>query len=262
MVPPSKKRRVDLILVELGLAPSREKAQRLILAGLVYRGDEAVQKAGQAFSDAELLERPLRVLQEEHPFVSRGGIKLQRALEAFKITVQNSVCLDIGASTGGFTQVLLLNGALRVHAVDVGHNQMDWKIRSDPRVRVYEKLNARSLKERDIGELVDFTCVDVSFISLEKILPALLPLARPAASWVTLIKPQFEVGKGKVGAGGIVRSEEDRLAVVSRIQDFCKTLGLKLSDLIESPITGSQGNREYLAHWRLDDTHGSRSASV
>jgi 23S rRNA (cytidine1920-2'-O)/16S rRNA (cytidine1409-2'-O)-methyltransferase len=161
------------------------------------------------------------------------------------------VGLDIGASTGGFTHVLLLRGATRVHAVDVGHNQLDWSIRQDSRVRVHEKVNARAMEYGLIGEPVGIIVVDVSFISLEKVLPSLKQFATPETDWITLIKPQFEVGREKVGKGGIVSSEEDRLEAVERLTRAGESLGLRRLGLIESPITGTQGNKEFLAHWRI-----------
>jgi 23S rRNA (cytidine1920-2'-O)/16S rRNA (cytidine1409-2'-O)-methyltransferase len=241
-----KQKRIDIILVERGLAPSRERAQSLILSGNVLVNDTPATKAGQVFSD----EVDIRIRDQDHPYVSRGGIKLAAALDAFSVPVEGRIGLDVGASTGGFTHVLLLRGATRVHAVDVGHNQLDWKIRQDPRVKVYEKVNARNLPYELLGERVDIIVVDVSFISLEKILPALLPFSHPDTDWVTLIKPQFEVGKDKVGKGGIVTSEDDRKMAVDRLVDFAKTVGLKQLGLIESPITGTQGNKEFLAHWK------------
>lgn len=243
------KKRLDVLLLERGLAPSRERAQSLILAGQVLVNDQPATKAGQSVS----VESEIRVRGEDHPYVSRGGIKLEAALRAFSIEVGERVGLDIGASTGGFTQVLLMRGAARVFAVDVGHNQMDWKIRSDPKVTVLEKINARSLSWDQIGQKVDVIVVDVSFISLEKVLPSLLAFAHPRETdWITLIKPQFEVGRDKVGKGGIVTSEEDQRQVVERLTAFGETIGLRRIGLIESPITGTEGNREFLAHWKLN----------
>lgn len=240
------KKRIDLLLVEKGLAPTRERAQSLILAGKVLVADQPVTKPGHAIAeDAEI-----RVKGEDHPYVSRGGLKLAGALDAFKIAVEGRTALDIGASTGGFTHVLLLRGAKQVFAVDVGHNQMDWSIRKDPRVVVHEKVNARHMEFGLIGQKVDLIVVDVSFISLEKIFPAAQAFAHPETDWITLIKPQFEVGKEKVGKGGIVTSEDDRQEAVRRLVRFGETLGLKPTGLIESPITGTQGNKEFLAHWK------------
>jgi len=240
------KKRIDLLLVEKGLAPTRERAQSLILAGKVLVGDEPVTKPGHSVSD----DAEIRVKGEDHPYVSRGGLKLAAALDKFNVPVADRTALDIGASTGGFTHVLLMRGAQKVFAIDVGHNQMDWIIRKDPRVVVHEKINARHMEFGLIGQKVDLIVCDVSFISLDKILPAALAFSHAETDWITLIKPQFEVGKEKVGKGGIVTSEEDRQEAVARIFAFGETLGLKPQGLIESPITGTQGNKEFLAHWK------------
>jgi 23S rRNA (cytidine1920-2'-O)/16S rRNA (cytidine1409-2'-O)-methyltransferase len=240
------KKRIDVLLAELGLAPSRERAQSLILAGRVLVDDRPVTKAGQPVdTDAKI-----RLRGEDHPYVSRGGIKLAAAIEAFRVPVRGRTALDVGASTGGFTQVLLMEGAEKVHALDEGHSQLDWKIRSDPRVVVHEKVNARTMDFGVIGQKVDLIVVDVSFISLEKILPNLLQFSEPETDWITLIKPQFEVGKEKVGKGGIVTDEIDRQSVLARITSAGESLGLVRKGLIESPITGTEGNKEYLAHWK------------
>jgi len=242
------KKRLDVLLVERGHAPSRERAQALILAGKVLVNDQPAQKAGQAFADSVAI----RVRGEDHPYVSRGGIKLAAALDHFRIPVEGRVALDVGASTGGFTHVLLLRNVQKVFAIDVGHNQMDWKIRNDPKVVVREKVNARNLTFSDFGTQVELIVVDVSFISLEKIFPALVQFANPDTDWVTLIKPQFEVGREHVGKGGIVTSDEARRDAVARLTRFAETLGLRRVDLIESPITGTDGNQEFLAHWKLE----------
>ncbi len=235
-----------MLLVEQGLAPTRERAQSLILSGQVLVNDTPVTKAGQQVS----VDSVVRVRGEDHPYVSRGGIKLAAALDSFSVPVQGRVGLDVGASTGGFTHVLLLRGALQVFAIDVGHNQLDWKIRNDARVIVHEKVNARNLSFDLIGRKVDLIVMDVSFISIEKVLPALVQFSGPETDWITLIKPQFEVGKENIGKGGIVTSEAARQQAVDRITVFAETLGLKRLGLIESPITGTQGNKEFLAHWR------------
>lgn len=249
----AEKERLDLLLVARGLAPSRQRAQALILSGNVLVNDQPVTKAGESVS----IHSVVRVREMDHPFVSRGGVKLEKAISEFKIQVRDRVGLDIGASTGGFTQVLLNHGAKKVFAVDVGHNQMDWIIRQDPRVVVMEKTNARSLTFETLGEKVGVIVVDVSFISLEKILPSAKLFATEETDWVTLIKPQFEVGKEKVGKGGIVQSEEDQNDAVERIRSFGETLGLARVGLIESPIKGTQGNREFLAHWKLVNSSAS-----
>jgi 23S rRNA (cytidine1920-2'-O)/16S rRNA (cytidine1409-2'-O)-methyltransferase len=243
-----EKRRIDVLLVERGLVPSRERAQSLVLAGKVLVDDVPVQKAGERVrADVEI-----RIRGEEHPYVSRGGIKLAAALDTFQIQVRGRTALDIGASTGGFTHVLLLRGIERVYAVDVGHGQLDWKIRSDPRVEVHEKINARSMEFSLIGRTVDIIVIDVSFISLDKIVPAAKAFATSGTDWITLIKPQFEVGREKVGKGGIVTSDEDRNDAVSRLTCFCEGHGFTRLGLIESPITGTQGNKEFLAHWKQE----------
>jgi 23S rRNA (cytidine1920-2'-O)/16S rRNA (cytidine1409-2'-O)-methyltransferase len=247
------KKRIDVLLVDRGLAPTRSRAQALIMSGNVLVNDRPVTKAGEVFLDAE--ETLIRVRGEDHPYVSRGGVKLAKALEVFGVSPAGKIGLDIGASTGGFTEVLLLAGASKVHAVDVGHSQLDWKIRSDARVKVYEKVNARELRFEQIGEKVGIIVMDVSFISLEKIFPAICQFALDSpgeeTDWITLIKPQFEVGREKVGKGGIVTSESDRLEAIERLSRFSETLGLERMNLIEAPITGTDGNKEFLAHWKL-----------
>ena len=240
------KKRIDVLLVEKGLAPSRERAQSLILSGNVLVEDQPVTKPGTSIQE----DAKIRIRGEDHPYVSRGGIKLAAALDQFKISADGKVGLDVGASTGGFTHVMLLRGAIKVFAVDVGHNQLDWKIRKDPRVIVHEKVNARSMEFGIVGQTVDLIVMDLSFISLEKVLPALLQFSRADTDWVSLVKPQFEVGREKVGKGGIVENLEDRLEAVERVSRFAESLGLVRQGLIESPITGAQGNQEFLAHWK------------
>ncbi len=242
------KKRLDQLLVDRALVPTREKAQRLILSGNVLVNDEPKTKPGQSFGE----EVKIRIRGGDHPYVSRGGVKLAAALEAFHVNVQDRIGLDIGASTGGFTHVLLLKGAPKVHAIDVGHNQMDWKIRQDPRVVLKEKVNARNLEFDQVGEKVEVIVIDVSFISLSKILPALIQFSTESTDWITLIKPQFEVGREKVGKNGIVTSEVDRQEAIEHLTLFAKSIGLKRLGLIESPITGTEGNKEFLAHWKLE----------
>jgi 23S rRNA (cytidine1920-2'-O)/16S rRNA (cytidine1409-2'-O)-methyltransferase len=243
----SEKKRLDLILVDRGLVISRERAQALILAGDVLVDDTPCTKSGTAFPiDAEI-----RLRKPDHPYVSRGALKLERALEEFKLDVSGQVAMDIGASTGGFTQILLLRGAIKVFALDVGHNQMDWSIRSDARVVCLEKVNARSLEYSLIGQKVDIIVVDVSFISLRLVFPALIQFMHPRTELVTLIKPQFEAGRDEVGKGGIVQSEEVHTQVVKTVTEAARDLGLIRQSLINSPIKGTDGNREFLAHWRL-----------
>jgi len=242
------KKRLDVILVERGLAQSRERAQSLILSGNVLVKDQPCTKAGTPFpGDVEI-----RLREKDHPYVSRGALKLKKALEEFRVAVDGKIGLDVGASTGGFTQILLLGGAVKVFAVDVGHNQMDWSIRSDPRVVCIEKTNARSLEFSLIGQKVDVIVVDVSFISLEKIFSALIAFMTEDTDLVTLVKPQFEVGREEVGKGGIVQSEAARDEVNERLSEFAGGLGLIRRGLIKSPITGTDGNIEYLAHWKWE----------
>ncbi|MGE0105081.1 MAG: TlyA family RNA methyltransferase [Blastocatellales bacterium] len=240
------KERLDKLLVERRLVETRAKAQALILAGQVFSGEQRLEKAGQEVPvDIEL------TIRETMPFVSRGGFKLEAALDHFSIEVRDAVCLDIGASTGGFTDCLLQRGAVRVVALDVGHGQIDWKLRQDSRVEVRENVNARYLQPEDFDERFDLVVVDVSFISLTKILPAIPPLLSPGAKLVTLIKPQFEVGRDEVGKGGIVRDEAARGRVVGEITDFAAGLGFGLLGVIDSPIAGADGNREFLAVFSL-----------
>jgi 23S rRNA (cytidine1920-2'-O)/16S rRNA (cytidine1409-2'-O)-methyltransferase len=236
------KPRLDRLLVERGLAASREKAQALIMAGEVLVDGRKAEKPGQPVA----IECRLEVLARP-PFVSRGGLKLDAALDHFAIVVTGRVCLDIGASTGGFTDCLLQHGAARVHAVDVGSGQLDWKIRNDPRVVVHEKLNARYLRGEDIGEPVGLVVYDVSFISVTLILPAAIPLLQPGGEMVILVKPQFEVGKGQVGRGGIVREPELQEAACRRVNEAARQLGFETS-IMESPILGAEGNREFLLY--------------
>ncbi len=239
----SGRQRADLLLVERGLAESRARAQALILAGKVFSGERRVQKAGDVLG----LDQPLEVRGQDHPWVSRGGLKLAHALEAFSLSPERHVCLDIGASTGGFTDVLLQHGAARVHAVDVGHGQLAWKLRSDPRVVVHEKTNARHLAADVIGETAGVLVCDASFIGLRTLLPAPLALCGEGAWAVALIKPQFEAGPGQVGSKGVVRDPAVHEAVCATIRDWWRALpGWTVLGVAESPITGPEGNREFL----------------
>lgn len=236
------KPRLDRLLVERGLAPTREKAQALIMAGAVMVDDRKAAKSGQpvdAESRIEVIAAP--------PFVGRGGLKLEAAIAHFGIRVEGRICLDVGASTGGFTDCLLQRGAARVHAVDVGAGQLDWKIRKDARVVVHEKLNARYLRAEDLGEPIDLAVCDVSFISATLIVPAVAPLLQPGGEMVILVKPQFEAGKGQVGKGGIVREPELHQATCRRVDDAVRQLRFE-TDLMESPILGAEGNREFLLY--------------
>lgn len=235
------KERLDKLLVERGLVESRAKAQALILAGQVFSAGQRLEKAGQLVA----MEAPLSV-KESMPFVSRGGLKLAAALDHFGVDAAGKVCLDIGASTGGFTDCLLQRGAARVVAVDVGHGQLDWKLRQDARVEVRENVNARYLQPADFSERFDLVVGDVSFISLTKILPVVPPLIQPSALVITLIKPQFEVGREEVGKGGIVRDEAAQQRVVTEIVGFAASIGLRSRGVVDSPILGADGNREFL----------------
>ena len=235
--------RADVALVERGLAESRTRAQALILAGKVFSGERRIDKAGESVRD----DAPLEVRGQDHPWVSRGGLKLDHALHEFAIGVGGAVCLDIGASTGGFTDVLLARGAVRVYAVDVGHGQFAWKLRNDERVVVLERTNARYLTTAEVPEPADVIVCDASFIGLETILPAPLALAAPGARLIALIKPQFEVGKGQVGKSGVVRDPALHDQVCTRIRGWLDDLpNWTVLDVIESPITGPEGNREFL----------------
>jgi 23S rRNA (cytidine1920-2'-O)/16S rRNA (cytidine1409-2'-O)-methyltransferase len=235
--------RADQLLVERGLAPTRAKAQALILAGQLFAGNARIDKAGSLLPRDTVLE--LRGVA--HPWVSRGGVKLAHGLAHFGITMTGAVALDVGASTGGFTDVLLQGGARRVYAVDVGRGQLDWKLRGDPRVVVLERTNARHLTAAEIPEPIDLVVCDASFIGLETVLPAALALARPGARLVALIKPQFEVGKGRVGKGGVVRDPELHEEVCARIERWLtETMGWRVLGLTDSPLQGADGNREFL----------------
>lgn len=240
------KKRIDVLLVERGLVQSRERGQALILAGKVLVEDTPCTKAGSSFSE----DVAIRLREADHPYVSRGALKLKAALEKFGISVTGRNAVDIGASTGGFTQILLEGGVTSVTAIDVGFNQMDWKIRNDPRVVCIEKVNARNLTPEVIRQKVDVAVIDVSFISLDKILPSLFPFMGEEGDVISLIKPQFEVGREDVGKGGIVTSDSARKESIERITEVAKALGWERVGLIESPITGTDGNIEFLAHWR------------
>jgi 23S rRNA (cytidine1920-2'-O)/16S rRNA (cytidine1409-2'-O)-methyltransferase len=247
------KSRLDLILVARGLAPSREKAQAMILAGLVEVDGRRVEKAGTPVAeDAEI-----RVAGPAHPYVSRGGVKLAAALDAFGIDPSGAVCLDIGASTGGFTDCLLQRGAARIYAVDVGSGQIDAKLRSDPRVVLREKVNARFLSSEHVPEPVTLAAMDLSFISVRLVLPGVVPLLAPGACLIVLVKPQFEAGRGEVPRGGVVRSEETRRRVVEGVTRFAEGLGLKPLGAITSPIKGASGNQEFLLAFRVQSSEVS-----
>ncbi len=245
------KTRLDKLLVERGLVPSRERAQGLILAGKVLVDEQKISKAGTSVNS----ESAIRLLGEDLRYVSRGGVKLERALHHWNMDVTGKVCLDVGASTGGFTDCLLQHGAARVIAIDTGYGQLDLRLRQDPRVRLLEKTNARYLTSEDLKEEVDIVVADVSFISLTQVLPAVVRAAFPEShdaragrQLVVLIKPQFEVGREQVGKGGIVRDEALQQAAVEKVRKTVVELGFRETDVIESPIVGAEGNREFLLH--------------
>ena len=246
--------RLDQLLVQRNLFPSREKARRAVMAGAVEVAGAVVDKPGTAVApDAALAVR------EREPYVSRAGRKLEAALDRFRIDPAGLVCLDVGASTGGFTDCLLQRGATRVHALDVGYGQLDFRLRQDPRVVVMERVNARHLTADALPEPCDLITVDVSFISLGKVVPALVPhLARPDGLLLPMVKPQFEAGRRQVGKGGIVRDEAVRRAVIDRTVAGLVDLGLELVDLADSEVPGVGGNREAFALLRLPEAVGSR----
>lgn len=243
------KLRLDRLLVDRGLAASRERAQALILAGKVLVNDQKIDKAGlQVMADSTI-----RLLGEDLKYVSRGGLKLERALEHWHIDLERKTCLDVGASTGGFTDCLLQHGAARVIAVDTGYGQMDFKLRQDPRVRLLEKTNARYLTGEVVGEIADLIVVDVAFISATLVLPPAVNAVFPGSrderrgrQVIVLVKPQFEAGRESVGKGGIVRDKDAQLASVERVKKTLLDLGCSNLDVIESPILGAEGNREFL----------------
>jgi 23S rRNA (cytidine1920-2'-O)/16S rRNA (cytidine1409-2'-O)-methyltransferase len=245
------KSRLDLLLVSRGLAESRTKAQALIMAGLVYHGEEKLDKAGAEYPD----DYEISVRGKEHPWVSRGGMKLAKASDEYKIDVQGAIAMDVGSSTGGFTDVLLTNGAVKVYAVDVGHGQLDTKLRNDARVVVMEETNARHLTAEMVPDMLDIIVCDASFISLTKVLPAALALAKPAAQLVTLIKPQFEVGKAEVSRGkGVIRDSALHQQVCADISAWVSAQGWHVVGITESPITGPKGNVEFLLYARKGAT--------
>jgi 23S rRNA (cytidine1920-2'-O)/16S rRNA (cytidine1409-2'-O)-methyltransferase len=242
--------RIDKLLVERGLADSRTKAQAMVMAGVVLVDEQRVEKPSHQFDT----NSSIRIKGGDDPtsrYVGRGGLKLEAALREFQIDVKGLDCLDVGASTGGFTDCLLQHGARKVFAIDVGHNQIDWRLRNDPRVEVREGVNARYLQPEDFPQRFDLAVMDVSFISATKVLPAIVPLLAAGGSIITLIKPQFEVGRGEVGGGGVVRDPAKRARVVEEVNNAAGALGLEVVNVIESPIQGAEGNVEYLALYNL-----------
>lgn len=237
-----KKQRLDVLLVEKGLAPSREKAKAIIMAGIVYVDGNKEDKAGTTFPEQAVIEVKGKTL----PYVSRGGLKLEKAMQQFPITLADKVCMDVGSSTGGFTDCMLQNGAVKVYAVDVGHGQLAWKLRNDPRVVCMEKTNIRYVTPEDIEELVEFSSIDVSFISLTKVLLPVKNLLTDKGQIVCLIKPQFEAGREKVGKKGVVRDRKVHEEVIRMVMDYAASIELYPLALDFSPVKGPEGNIEYL----------------
>ena len=245
------KQRLDIVLVEKGLAASREKAKALIMAGKVLVDEKKIEKAGTEINP----DLPIRLLGEDIPYVSRGGLKLEKALQEFPVDLTGKVVADLGASTGGFVDCALQNGAAKVFAVDVGYNQLDWKLRTDPRVINMEKTNARYLEQDSLGEMVDVVTTDVAFISLDKILPPAMTFLKEDGHVLALIKPQFEAGKEKVGKKGVVKDPAVHIEVIEKILALCAEIGLNVRGLTNSPIKGPEGNIEYLL-WGCKEAKG------
>ena len=243
------KERLDVLLVNRGLAPSREKAKTLIMAGDVFVNGQREDKAGTMFDVAV----PIEVKGPALKYVSRGGLKLEKAMEVFDVNPADKICMDIGASTGGFTDCMLQNGAIKVYAVDVGHGQLAWKLRNDPRVVCMEKTNVRYIQPEDVADPIGFFSVDVSFISRSKILGPVKALLEPGADGVCLIKPQFEAGRDKVGKKGVVREPEIHQEVIKAVTGYASSIGYSVTELDYSPVKGPEGNIEYLAHLVNDD---------
>lgn len=237
------KKRLDLVLVEKGFVKSRQRARALIMSGIVFVNDQKIDKPGTPV--AEDSDR-ISIKGQDHSYVSRGGLKLESALKEFKIQVEGLTCLDVGASTGGFTDCLLQHGAACVFAVDVGYGQLAWQIRKDPRVVVIERTNIRNMPQSALPRSVDLAAIDVSFISLKIVVPAVLKFLKSGAKIIALVKPQFEVGKGAVGKGGVVRDPDQHDAVVKNLTDFFSSIGLSRESIIPSPILGPKGNREFI----------------
>ena len=257
----SSKKRLDVAMVERGLAESRQKAQAVIMAGQVFVDGQRVDKAGAPVTEARAIEVRGRAL----PYVSRGGLKLEKAMQLWPIALNGAVCADIGASTGGFTDCMLQNGAQKVYAVDVGYNQLDYRLRTHPQVVCMERTNARYLTQEQIPDLLDFFSVDVSFISLNLILPALRPLMKETGEGVCLVKPQFEAGKEKVGKKGVVRDPKVHLEVLEHFLEHAAHAGFFVKDITFSPIRGPEGNIEYLGYLSVrqgEEYSGDLSALV
>lgn len=242
------KERLDILMINRNLATSREKAKAIIMSGIVYVNGEKEDKAGSMFDEKVQIEVRGSTLK----YVSRGGLKLEKAMDCFGVTLQDKVCMDVGSSTGGFTDCMLMNGAVKVYAVDVGHGQLDWKLRNDERVVCMERTNIRyvTLDDDRIDGQVDFISIDVSFISLTKVLPPVKELLKEQGEVVCLIKPQFEAGREQVGKKGVVRDQKVHLEVIEKITEFAKAIGFELLHLDYSPIKGPEGNIEYLLHMK------------
>ncbi|NLY78221.1 MAG: TlyA family RNA methyltransferase [Tissierellia bacterium] len=253
-----KKARIDVLMFEKGLAESREKAKRIVMEGIVFVDDKKIDKPGEKVDVNSIIT----IKKDPVKYVSRGGLKLEKAIRVFNIDLNDKVALDIGASTGGFTDCMLQNGASKVYAVDVGYGQLDWKLRNDSRVVVKERTNIRYVTNEDIGEMVDFISIDVSFISLKLVLPVAKSLIKNKGEIVALVKPQFEAGKDKVGKKGLIRDKKIHIEVIEEIVDFCKSIGLSAINLDFSPVTGSTGNIEYLLHILNDDSNSINKRTI
>lgn len=252
------KERLDVLLVKKGLAESREKAKAIIMSGIVYVDNNKEDKAGQTFNEDALIEVRGNTLR----YVSRGGLKLEKAMNCFGVTLEGKIAMDVGASTGGFTDCMLQNGAMKVYSVDVGHGQLAWKLRNDERVVCMEKTNIRYVTPDDVADKIDFASIDVSFISLKKVLPAVYDLLTDVGEVVCLIKPQFEAGREKVGKKGVVREQSVHVEVVDMIVSFAREMGFVTLDLSYSPIKGPEGNIEYLLYITKDTSRGGREFDI
>ncbi len=246
----AQKIRIDQLLFDKGYFDSREKARRSVMAGLVFVDQQKVDKPGTKVSE----EANLLVKENAIPYVSRGGLKLEKAIKEFNVELSERVCLDIGASTGGFTDCMLKNGAKKVFSIDVGYGQLDWKLRQDPRVVCMERTNVRYVKNEDIGELADFASIDVSFISLKLVLPVAKELIRQGGEIIALVKPQFEAGRENVGKKGVVKDIKIHQQVVHDIVNYCQSINMEIKDFSYSPIKGPEGNIEYLLHIHKGDS--------
>lgn len=252
------KERLDVLLVKKGLAESREKAKAIIMSGIVYVDNNKEDKAGQTFNEDALIEVRGNTLR----YVSRGGLKLEKAMNCFGVTIEGKIAMDVGASTGGFTDCMLQNGAVKVYSVDVGHGQLAWKLRNDERVVCMEKTNIRYVTPDDVADKIDFASIDVSFISLKKVLPAVYDLLTDVGEVVCLIKPQFEAGREKVGKKGVVREQSVHVEVVDMIVSFAREMGFVTLDLSYSPIKGPEGNIEYLLYITKDTSREGREFDI